>query len=1230
MQSNLLSFFSKTPTQNRPSEKKTNQSFRTSYSSPNRAFSTTEPTFSSPIGPTSPLTPRTPVVEDDESLRPKGKRRRLVIESSDEDENASPHNSLVRCIKTTENVPNNRTLSISRSFSRDSPKTSASLCTSFDEDASKGKDCDVETSFLDTSNRNDSFALDETIEGDFEGNWPHLSLPFLHPDRIKDLNGHRPNHPEYDPRTLFVPDDYIRAQTPGLRQWWQIKSQNADTLIFFKVGKFYELYHQDAVIAAEELRLSYMKGKFAHTGFPETAFEKMANQLLHKGYKVARVEQTETPEGMSKRTGGRPGCEKVVRREICQIVTPGTWFASLRGGISDSTSGADAEEERMNCSLNESFSSYQQPLSRLDAEASLSRHLLVILEDRCAKDGDSPNNFGVAILKTVTGEIMIGQFSDDVHLSRMCTVLAHYPPAQILLERGNPSQKLKTILKSRLPDVPLENLTPKKQFFTASETLEILNSANYFALGAAPKDHSEAEIESAQKRAHWPGELLKMLDPFDPLGRTPLNNYELAIRCLGAVIFYLKYCLADTEILSLGLIKEYQPPDAVSAMPGLSHQPFYERQINMVLDSVTLENLEILSTGIKGSIKGSLLERLDSCCTPFGRRLMRSWVVNPPCHPAIITRRQDAIEELMLLAPQLQGVREGLRRLPDLERLLTKVHIMSYNATSPDHPESRAVLFEEGTYSRRKILDFLCTLSGFKATQRLVSTFASLSVRSEYLRSLTTLKSEGGAFPCCKERLAAFETAFDHEKARSEGRIVVEPGFDPEFDTARQNLDDVKEQLDDYLHEQSRIIGAQLTYTGTGKNRFQIEVPDTHTRNVPDHWEVTSQRKGYRRYRSPEVVRLFAKLVTAEDAKEESMQGIMRRLFASFAVNHADWHTVVKCTAELDCLMSLANYSSTAAATTCRPEFFTLDSGSQKPFLEMVSGSHPCLLRSFSGDDITPNDLRLGAVPGWKEQPTDGFKPGITSLLITGPNMGGKSTLMRQTALLAILAHLGCHISAVRFRLTPIDRIFTRIGASDRLISGQSTFYVELAETAIIVRHASPHSLALIDELGRGTSTRDGSSLAAAVLRYISTPRNGLPGPLTLFSTHYHSLTDSLQDLNVADQQTVDVGHMACLTDGGQSGKEGNESQRITFLYKLVPSACPKSYGFNVAHLANIPEELINRGVKMAKEFEKATLVFTCLRDILKGQMSREVALAWKTRLEGLASEKTYTDGVTL
>ncbi|VDK33141.1 unnamed protein product [Dibothriocephalus latus] len=223
------------------------------------------------------------VVEDDESPLPKVKRRRLVLESSDEEENASPPSSPVRRVKTTDSPLNSRTLNISRSFSRDSPKTSASLCTSFDEETPKGKGYDAETLLLDMSGRNDSIALDETIEGAFDGNWPHLSLPFLQPDRIKDINGHRPNHPDYDPRTLFVPDDYIKAQTPGLRQWWQLKSRNADTIIFFKVGKFYELYHQDAVTAAEELRLSYMKGKFAHTGFPESAFEKMANQLLHKG-----------------------------------------------------------------------------------------------------------------------------------------------------------------------------------------------------------------------------------------------------------------------------------------------------------------------------------------------------------------------------------------------------------------------------------------------------------------------------------------------------------------------------------------------------------------------------------------------------------------------------------------------------------------------------------------------------------------------------------------------------------------------------------------------------------------------------------------------------------------------------------------------------------------------------------------------------------------------------------
>ncbi|VDD80594.1 unnamed protein product [Mesocestoides corti] len=1108
------------------------------------------------------------VDEDSPPSSSQRKRRRVFLDSSDEENSKELSN---KCVSPK---PNSDKLSNATGhFARD--LTNAFSITS--SPARKNKSPvrnsspirSAPKSGILNASANSNFALDVGDEGT-EGSWPHLTYPFLKPDRIKDSCGRRPDHPEYDPRTLFVPEEFLRKQSPALRQWWILKSQNFDTLLFFKMGKFYELYHMDAVIAVEELRLSYMRGDCAHSGFPEIAFQRMADRLLNRGYKVARIEQTETPEDMAKRTSGRPGSDKVVRREICQVITPGTWFAPLRNGISSD-----------NAAETSFASSSSQPATQPELEIDLgfNRHLLVVLEEPI--NGSSNTQFGVALLKAATGEIMIGQFLDDIHYSRLCTTIAHFPPSQILFERGNLSSKLRRILKARLPDVPFEGLASGKQFLSARETICTLESGNYFSLAAGEdNDESGDSVLLRQTKAGcWPRDLLRMLDPVDTLGRTPLPEYELALRCLGAVVFYLHYCLTDTEILSLGLIHEYRPADAGNP-PALaksaSSEPFYERQVNMVLDSVTLENLEILSSNFNGSTEGTLLERLDSCCTSFGRRMLRSWIVNPPCHPVAITKRQDAVEELMELSVQLQGIRDSLRRLPDLERLLTKIHIMGWNAARPDHPETRAIVVDETIYSKRKITDFLITLCGFKSAMRIVQDFSQFNPRCELLHSITTLRPNGGAFPDYAEKLALFDKAFDHEQAKRDGCIVVEPGFDPEFDKACQGLEEAEQKMEDFLAEQSDIIGCQLSYTGTGRNRFQIEVPDAYMGRVPRFWEATGQRKGFKRFRPPAINELFARLVAAEDAKQESLQGIMRRLFASFSSSFSDWQAGVKCIGELDCLLSLANYSASAAAVTCRPQLCPLDLDT-KPFLEILGGFHPCLMRSFAGGDITPNDLQLGLISDQKEKTVTGFKPGATTLLITGPNMGGKSTLMRQTALLVILAHLGCHIPATSCRLTPVDRIFTRIGASDRLISGQSTFYVELAETAVILNHASPHSLILIDELGRGTSTRDGSALAAAVLKRLSCPPRG-PGPLTLFSTHYHHLAESLQKNKCAFAGALDIGHMDCLVGDGeqkdQTGENETGAETIIFLYKLVPSACPKSYGFNVARLAHIPEQV--------------------------------------------------------
>ncbi|KAA3679737.1 DNA mismatch repair protein MSH6 [Paragonimus westermani] len=313
------------------------------------------------------------------------------------------------------------------------------------------------------------------------------------------------------------------------------------------------------------------------------------------------------------------------------------------------------------------------------------------------------------------------------------------------------------------------------------------------------------------------------------------------------------------------------------------------------------------------------------------------------------------------------------------------------------------------------------------------------------------------------------------------------------------------------------------------------------------------------------------------------------------SLRFTQWHTAMRFIAELDCLLALANYSLNASNVTCRPEFVELADNAQQPFLEIVDGLHPCLINTFSGNDLIPNSVFLGS-----SNPVSGTHHPLT-LLVTGPNMGGKSTLMRQTALLVILAHLGCRLPASSCRLTSVDRIFSRLGATDRLLAGESTFMVELSETAAILSHISPHSLVLMDELGRGTSTHDGAALASAVLHYLSTPTcqsDRVCGPRTLFSTHYHSLVDEVTAENRSSIAHIYLGHMACMVEEQSEAEPGLEN--ITFLYKFVSGACPKSYGFNAARLAHLPDEVIQIGLAKAKEYERTMTTFECFRQAVE------------------------------
>ncbi|KAJ8984483.1 hypothetical protein NQ317_006143 [Molorchus minor] len=300
---------------------------------------------------------------------------------------------------------------------------------------------------------------------------------------------------------------------------------------------------------------------------------------------------------------------------------------------------------------------------------------------------------------------------------------------------------------------------------------------------------------------------------------------------------------------------------------------------------------------------------------------------------------------------------------------------------------------------------------------------------------------------------------------------------------------------------------------------------------------------------------MLADMLKAEEERAKIIWDLNRRIFERLSERQKEFDQVIQCLTILDVLCSLAEYARTFSQDICIPDLKPL---SEDPKIILKGGRHPCVpnLESF-----VPNDTQMGV---------DGH-PNI--LILTGPNMGGKSTLMRQVAVIAVMAQIGSFVPAASCELTLIDRIFTRLGAQDDIVHGQSTFFVELAEASSMLQHAFKHSLLLIDELGRGTSTHDGNAIATAYVDKLTTI-----GCRTIFSTHYHSLVD-----HYVGRNDVQLGHMACMVENDEDPTQ----ESVTFLYKLAEGRCPKSYGFNVARLAGLDRQIILRGREIAKGLEE-------------------------------------------
>jgi len=514
---------------------------------------------------------------------------------------------------------------------------------------------------------------------------------------------------------------------------------------------------------------------------------------------------------------------------------------------------------------------------------------------------------------------------------------------------------------------------------------------------------------------------------------------------------------------------------------------------HMVLDSHSLVNLEIL-VGEAGERRGSLLEHLDYCSTPFGKRMLERWLVAPLCDPSAIVARLDAIDDLEAHSSLSAKAQSRLRKLPDLERLMSNIHAQGIR--TEEHPIARAVMYSDVEKKMVQTLD--SAIQGFRAADKLIASFqdASDEFKSPLLKSITTLGlgDGSGSFPKIGAALDDLDGRFVIRMAEkgTPASVMPKPGSSVEYEEAQAEVEAIKERLEEYRQEMDEKYGTRCKYICKGATRYLLQVPGDV--EVSERWERKGQSgKGHKlmiSWTNDTLVQLEGQLDDADSIVAIVCGKAVQQVFVAFDESYPLFSRAVRCLAQLDTLLSLRLAGrSSGSLPVCRPTFVEREDDAT-PMLRLTKAWHPVVAKSV-GDDFIPNDMQLAAEQG--EPPL---------LVLTGPNMGGKSTFLRQSCIAVIMAQVGCYVPAESCTLSPVDRIFTRMGADDNIMGGASTFFVELSEASVTLQNATRDSLVVMDELGRGTSTFDGVAIAYAVARHLSREVRCR----TLFTTHYHSL----------------------------------------------------------------------------------------------------------------------------
>lgn len=802
-----------------------------------------------------------------------------------------------------------------------------------------------------------------------------------------------------------------------------------DTLLLFRLGDFYEMFFDDAKNGSRVLNIALTnRGTTPMCGIPFHAAAGYLSKVLKAGFKVALCEQVEEAV---------PG--KLVKREVTQVLTPGTHF-----------------DDRMLVAERNNFLASVQPIK---------------------------DTYGIALIDLTTGDFKTTEVEGE---SGLLNELERIRPAEIIY----PGENLDL----------MKVLQGARTILSGYDDWTFDSDTAFYTL----KDHFK----------------VASLDGFG------LKDRDAASGAAGAAVHYLANQLRRD----------------LSHLRSIS---YYECSEFMALDAISLRNLEILEPLHRDAPKTAcLLGAMDRTRTPMGARRLRDWLTQPLSSTAIIRQRQTIVRTWVQRGDLLEGFRENLGEIRDLERTIGRLSIGSGNAR--DLVSLKRAL--EQIPGLREGLDDLSAAAE--------DTSDSLQLNDERaddgVDPLGLIKELGTHLKEIPEVVELVSKSIMAEPPTTvkEGGLIAD-GYNADLDELRSASRDGKSWIARMQQEEIEKTGIpSLKVRYNAVFGYFIEVTKTHLDKVPDHYIRKQTIANGERYITDELKKMEGKILGAQERIEKLEYELFLKVREGVIEYLTEIQEIARCIAQLDVLGSFSE--------TARLHDYTCPSVGEEGVLDIRDGRHPVLDQSMIEERFVPNDTELSIASS-------------QIALITGPNMAGKSTYIRQVALLALLAHTGSFIPAAEARIDLLDRIFTRIGASDDLSRGQSTFMVEMNETANILNNATVNSLVILDEIGRGTSTFDGLSLAWSIVEHIHQQL----GAKTLFATHYHELSELSGRLPRVANYSVAV-------------KEWNDE--IIFLRKIIQGSADKSYGIQVARLAGVPKQVIERSKEILINLEEAEL----------------------------------------